>query len=114
MKPLRELTTDELLALQKTGADASNFLSNNEFYVKHLAPALKGQAEAAKISGEWKPGRTCDTAENLLYNAYNSGKGDGLKEINSICLAIAKRGESATAELAKRAQPRINEANRGR
>lgn len=104
LKPMKEMTDQELLALQKTGIDADNFLRLNEFYTRHLKPELDHMRDQAKDDGEWNPNKTTDPAAALAYNAYNSGKRAGLNGIEAACKRNIAWGESASKELDRRAK----------
>lgn len=103
-KNIRDLTIQDLMAVQKTGIDAANFLSDNEFYTRHLKPEMEVLREQAKSDGDWNPTKTTDTAAVALFNAYNSGKRAGLAGIEAVCRRLITKGEDAGRELERRAK----------
>lgn len=102
MRKLSELTDQELFVIQKTGIDADNFLKLNEFYTKHLKPALEVERENAKNDGDWIPGRATDLETVALYNAFNSGKRHGLNAPETACNRIISRGIDVGKEIERR------------
>ena len=103
MLDLKAITDQELMVIQKAGIDADNFLRANDFYVNTLKPALKADKETAKNDALWKPGKITDPQVVNAFNAYNSGKADGLDGINTVCTRIIRDGERAGKELERRA-----------
>ena len=99
---LSELTMNELLVIQRAGIDADNFVKANEFYVRHLKPAILRDIERSKYDGDWKPNKSTDATTILLFNSYNSGKVDGINDIESVCKRIVFRGVDATKEIERR------------
>lgn len=90
------------MSIQKLGIDAANFLEHNEFYTRHLKPGLDTLREQAKKDGDWNPSKTTDPASVALFNAYNSGKREGLNGIEAICRRHINAGTEATKELERR------------
>ena len=99
---LSELTSQELFVIERTGIEATNFLTSNEFYVNHLKPALEVERERAKNGGEWKPGLITDLATIALHNSFCSGERNGLKILEDICARIVNRGLDAGREIERR------------
>jgi len=101
-KPITQYTELELLKAQKEGIDAENFLKN-DFYVTAIKPELDAQRAMANEDGSWKPGRSTDTNEVMLFNAYNSGVKAGLNGIFAVVKTYVATGIAASKEMQRRA-----------
>jgi len=100
-KKLPEITISELLEVQAAGGQAYSFQAN-DFFIKHLRPAIKADYESAQRNSDWSPANTWEMEKVALCTAYNSGLRRGLMDIEVIIKHMITRGEEASKEIEKR------------